>query len=103
MLDYLRNNIRAKKFDDKERVPEMIFRFIARNYEQDLDMKAYEKWMEMCKERITNPDSHYSMTFEEFQADIDFLKKENEGDDFKLSVLADLEDYAQKLKEKLSI
>jgi exodeoxyribonuclease-1 len=103
MLDYLRNNIKAKKFDDKKRVPEMIFRFIARNYEQDLDMKAYEKWMEMCKERITNPDSHYSMTFEEFQEDIDFLKKENAEDDFKLSVLADLEDYAQKLKEKLSI
>ncbi len=103
LLDYLRQQMRQKKFEDKARMPEMIFRFIARNFEQDMDMKAYKKWTEFCVERITNPDTHYSMTFEEYQEDIDHLKEKNEGDEFKLSVLKDLEKYAFDLKNKLGL
>lgn len=103
LLDYLRQQMRQKKFDDKKRVPEMLFRYIARNFEQDMDMKAYQKWLEFCVDRITNKETHYSMTFEEYQEEIDYLKEKHYNDDFKLSVLEDLEKYAFDLKNKLGI
>lgn len=103
LLDYLRQQMVQKKFEDKKRVPEMLFRFIARNFEEDMDLKGYQKWMEFCIDRITNTETNYSMTFDEYQEEIDYLKEKYADDEFKISVLDDLVDYGESLKNKFKL
>lgn len=102
LLDYLRDTMRKKGFDDKKRVPEMVFRFIARNFESDLDMKAMTKWLEFCRERITGEDN-YSMNFDEYQSRIEALREIHSGDPVKEKVLDELVQYGNELKVKLGI
>ena len=101
LLDYLRNTMKKKGFKDKKRVPEMVFRYICRNYEQDLDQKALDKWFEFCKDRIEQ--GVYSPTFEQYQTSIDEMKEIHKDNPDKINVLNDLEKYAETLKIKLKI
>ncbi len=42
-------------FDD-ERLPEMLFRFRARNYPESLSSDEYSKWRTFCQTRLDDPD-----------------------------------------------
>lgn len=102
LLDYLRDTMKKKGFDDKKRVPEMVFRYIARNFESDLDPKAMGKWKEFCKERIEG-DDNYSMNFSEYAERIAILREIHAGDEGKETVLDELVQYGEELKAKLGI
>lgn len=101
LLDYLRNTMKAKGFNDKKRVPEMVFRFVARNYEEDLDQKALTKWLEFCKKRIE--DGVYSITLDQYRDSIREMKEKYAGDPVKEKVLEELIQYGLEIKTKLDL
>lgn len=96
LMDYLNKN--KDKFID-ERLSEMLFRYICRNYIEEQDNETIKKWDEFCLKRIT--DGLYSLTFDQYFDRINELKIENQEDKEKLSLLKELEIYGNKIKEKL--
>lgn len=102
LIDLLRDTMRQKGFEDKKRVPEMVFRFIARNFESDLDPKAMGKWLEFCRERIEGEDN-YSMNFAEYAERIEALRAEHSDNPTKIKVLDEMVQYGEELKAKLGI
>ncbi len=61
-------------FADK-RLPEMLFRYRARNYPETLDVDEQAQWREHCRARLTEGESGH-LTFRDFQAEIEQLRAE---------------------------
>ncbi|MDG2046878.1 MAG: exodeoxyribonuclease I [Halioglobus sp.] len=59
-------------FED-QRLPEMLFRYRARNYPDSLTSQEYAEWEEFRFQRLTDPDSGPSYCMEQFQAEIEAL------------------------------
>lgn len=96
LLDYLKEN--KSKFEDK-RIEEMLFRYICRNFETDLDDETLQKWDEFCKNRIL--DGVYSLTFDQYFEKLEILKEEHKENESKLKLLKDLTLFGEKTKAKL--
>lgn len=84
------------------RLPEMLFRYIGRNYSDILDKEQKDEWDRFCLGRITDPDYNSSLTVEQFNEIIKEVKLEekynNERDK---KVIESLEDYVEELIESL--
>ena len=61
-------------FEDK-RLPEMLFRYRARNYPDSLSLEERANWEEYRFARLTEPEFGAGYCMEEFQADIDALSE----------------------------
>jgi exodeoxyribonuclease-1 len=59
-------------FEDA-RLPEMLFRYRARNYPQTLSADERARWEEYRFARLTEPDAGASICMEEFQTTIEQL------------------------------
>lgn len=99
LLDYLRNGMKTRVFEDK-RLPEMIFRYICRNFDDALDAKAFGKWQEFCLKRIN--DGVYSLTFDEYFDKVNEFKEIHKDNPEKMSLLDDLTEYGNLVKAKLT-
>ncbi|MGB0893465.1 MAG: exodeoxyribonuclease I [Parashewanella sp.] len=75
------------KFDD-ERLPEMLFRFRARNYPETLSDDENHRWREFCQARLTDAD--YMLRLEN-------LLHETEQDQEKQKLLSALCNYLQSM------
>lgn len=86
-------------FDDK-RLSEMLFRFRARNYPETLSEEEQGQWREFCQQRLTSGEGRF-LSFEQFFAEIERIKVEEELDERKEKLLAEVESYGRELQQRL--
>ena len=73
-------------FADK-RLPEMLFRYRARNYPETLDAEEQARWLAHCRARLIEGEAGH-FTFKAFHAEIEALRSEMAADDPKSRLLA---------------
>ena len=82
------------------RLPEMLFRYRARNYPDTLNSEELKHWQQFCITRLSDINSNGFLDFATYQQQINKLKQQ-QGVDSQL--LNDLEQYAVDLQQKLGI
>ena len=87
----------AFSFDD-ERLPEMLFRYRARNYPETLDDTEQQSWREFCQQRFTDPAAG-PRTMNQFLAAIEELQKGDQTTGPQLVLLEDLLHYAEAIQK----
>lgn len=88
----------AFSFDDA-RLPEMLFRYRARNYPQTLNDSEQQQWQAFCQQRQTDP-ANSPRTLNRFIADIEALQCADHTTGNQLVVLEELLQYADSIKVK---
>ncbi|MDH5711769.1 MAG: exodeoxyribonuclease I [Gammaproteobacteria bacterium] len=83
-------------FDDP-RLPEMLFRYRARNYPESLSADERQRWNEFRRERFTDPAAS-PRTLNRFMADIEELQNGDETTGAQLVILEELLAYAETIK-----
>ncbi|MEH6550461.1 MAG: exodeoxyribonuclease I [Pseudomonadales bacterium] len=83
-------------FSDK-RLPEILFRYRARNWPETLSEEEAEHWQEHCFQRVTDPEAGASIVMDNFNAEIEQLLQKPELDDHSRSVLQALQQYGDQL------
>ncbi len=83
-------------FEDK-RLPEMLFRYRARNYPASLSPEERAQWEEFRFQRLTEPDAGASLTMESFHAEVEERLATNEVTPGQREILLALLDYADGL------
>ncbi len=81
------------QFDDA-RLPEMLFRYRARNYSASLSVDEKRSWDAYRIRRMTVPGCGGSITLDEYWQQLDALKDAPQG---KRAILADLADYGREI------
>ncbi|MGR9087513.1 MAG: exodeoxyribonuclease I [Gammaproteobacteria bacterium] len=87
------------KFTDP-RLPEMLFRYRARNYPDTLDGTEQLKWRNFCLRRLTGQLPGVSITFDDYFKRLDELKDEEHADK---AILDSLESYGEEKMRRLGI
>ena len=86
-------------FTDK-RLPEMLFRYRARNYPETLSANEQAQWLEHCRSRLVDGESgHFSFT--DFHAEIDQLREQMAADDERNTILDDVAAFGVELESFL--
>lgn len=83
-------------FEDS-RLPEMLFRYRARNFPHSLSPEERAQWEEYRFQRLTEPEAGASICMEEFQATIDQLLASNSLDQAQQDLMQQLQDYGDSL------
>jgi len=83
-------------FEDK-RLPEMLFRYRARNFPDSLSAQERAQWEEYRFQRLTDPEAGASICMEEFQALIEELLAAGDLPAEKQALLQQLLDYSDSL------
>jgi exodeoxyribonuclease-1 len=102
-MDGIRNTAAAKlsqlelNFDD-ERLPEMLFRYRARNYPDTLDAEEKKIWQAYRKNRFTHKDGGGSITLDDYMSRIDELMQCEDYDEKQKNMLAELRSYGEKIR-----
>ncbi len=87
---------RSWHFNDK-RLPEMLFRFRARNYPETLSAEEQAQWLEHCRHRVVEGE-HEHRNFAAYFAEIERIRAEESLDERKAFILSELEDFGNDLK-----
>jgi exodeoxyribonuclease-1 len=77
------------------RLPEMIFRYRARNWPETLTLKEREDWDAWRFERLTERDGGGSIQLDQYEERLAVLAETHAADPAKLRILEDLSDWAQ--------
>ena len=85
-------------FEDK-RLPEMLFRYRARNFPETLSPDEQAQWREHCQARLVKGESGHR-SFAIFQSELDTARAECAGDEAKLAILAEVDAYGRILAER---
>jgi exodeoxyribonuclease-1 len=88
-------------FDDK-RLPEMLFRYRARNYPETLDQDEMKRWNEFRQQRLLASNGESGTSLENFQQTIVDLRNKDGLDEKGKKLLEELEQYAQDIVSPLS-
>jgi exodeoxyribonuclease-1 len=83
-------------FVDK-RLPEMLFRYRARNYPETLSAGEQAQWLEHCRARLVDGESGH-FTFTDFRAELEQLRGEIPVDDQRTRLLDDVADFGVELE-----
>lgn len=86
-------------FDD-QRLPEMLFRYRARNWPESLSEEENEQWQQYRQQRLTGDDNGKVLSFNQFFETI----KQSQSEDLdqkQQQVLQDLEDYGKQLQQEI--
>ena len=83
-------------FQDK-RLPEMLFRYRARNYPDMLSTEEKMRWEQYRRTRLTSPDGGGSITMDEYRTQLEKLRKEPGITDAATKILDALTDYGNEL------
>jgi len=78
-------------FNDPK-IPEMLFRYQARNYSESLSKDDKERWGKYCYTRLSNPDSEY-YNLDNYFAEIEQIKANASLNSTQCEVLTKLADY----------
>ncbi len=87
-------------FDDK-RLPEMLFRYRARNYPETLNEDELAQWIEHCHDRLVKGESGF-LNFKNFYAEIEQQRNETQQDKEKLKILNKVEEFGRELEAYLA-
>ncbi|MDH5571496.1 MAG: exodeoxyribonuclease I [Gammaproteobacteria bacterium] len=79
-------------FDD-DRLPEMLFRYRARNYPETLNKEEQTRWQSYRNRRLTETDGGGSITLSEYQQKIEQMLADDTLDEKKKSMLKELQAY----------
>ncbi len=80
------------QFED-QRLPEMLFRYRARNFPQSLSDSEAQRWRQDCAQRITKPPYDKAVNLEQYLSQIETMQKTASVDEH--NILNDLRSYAQ--------
>lgn len=80
------------------RLPEMLFRYRARNYPETLNNAERLEWQQFCLNRLRGSSNNGYLDFAAYQQKLDELKQQENVDS---QILKDLEQYATDLQQKL--
>lgn len=90
----------AWPFDDA-RLPELLFRYRARNFASSLDAAEQQRWVEFCQQRLTRPECGAPNTLTNFEAALDeIFAQATPGQQ---TVLTEWRDYAQQLRLRYAL
>jgi len=87
-------------FEDR-RLPELLFRYRARNYPDTLNTDEKAEWEEYRQHRLTNPEGGANITLSDYFDRIEQQRKEHAANTDKQDVLTELERYGQNLQKGL--
>jgi len=82
------------------RLPEMFFRYKARNYPESLSKPERDKWIKFCISRLAGDSGNGFISFSEYESKLAELKQQANYD---VTLHDDLEAYAWSLKNKLQL
>ena len=87
-------------FDDG-RLPELLFRYRARNFTATLSVEEQQRWRTFCQQRLTQPEYGAPNTLEQFnQALADVLP---ESDSAQQAILLEWRDHAEQLRQRYAV
>jgi exodeoxyribonuclease-1 len=81
------------RFEDP-RLPEMVFRYRARNWPETLSPDEQEAWDAYRLERLTDPEGGGSITLDQYRQRLAELAQIHAGDAVRLTLLSDLARWA---------
>ena len=88
------------QFNDP-RLPELLFRYRARNHPDSLDAAARERWQAYRRRRLTGEEGLGELNLQQFQQQIDTLGAEPSDDRGRPALLQALRDWGNQLQESL--
>ena len=91
---------RAFEFRDP-RLPELLFRYRARNWPDTLDATGRERWDDYRRQRLAEGSGLSEYGFEGFFAEIQALRATHAGDGARLVLLDQLEQWGHQLQSQL--
>jgi len=80
-----------------QRLPELLFRYRARNFPESLNEQETSQWREYLKSRFSNAGGEYGQSVEEFREKIAHLLNDADLSDEKRLVLQELQSYQENL------
>lgn len=78
------------------RLPEMLFRYRARNFPNTLSHQELMRWQQFCRERLMAPPGK-ALSVNQFVSELEQLAERYQQDPHKLALLQDLYRYAESL------
>ena len=87
-------------FDD-ERLPELLFRYRARNFPRTLNPLETQRWLQFCQQRLSDPQLGAPNTLQGFTTAL--VACMAKADPAQLQVLQRWQNYAQRLAERLAM
>jgi exodeoxyribonuclease-1 len=90
---------KAFNFNDA-RLPEMLFRYRARNYPDALTVDEFARWQAFCRNRLTGIQSGAGITLADYVAILQQLKNEPGVNQ---TIIKALQNYGNELSEKLGL
>jgi len=89
-------------FKDK-RIPEMLFRYRARNYPDSLSSEEQTKWNGYRQNKFTDNETKNSLSLDSYNQILTERLKDNELDENRKKILHDLQDWGKTIAEGLSL
>ncbi len=89
-------------FEDS-RIPTMLFRYVARNWEEALTDQQHLKWRSFCADRILNPPGDIKMNWTFFNRKIEEKLASTDTPAQEKKVLAQLKEYGKELEKRIFI
>ncbi|WP_122665528.1 exodeoxyribonuclease I [Pseudomonas viridiflava] len=87
-------------FDDA-RLPELLFRYRARNFAETLSTEEQQRWLDFCRTRLTTPEWGAPNTLKSFTQSLVELSLSANPE--QLKVLREWQDYVEVLRQRLGI
>jgi exodeoxyribonuclease-1 len=94
-VEELGNDAENLRFED-DRLPEMLFRYRARNYPATLNGEEMERWEEFRSQRLMQPKKGWR-SFEAYGLELQKLAQEHADNPTKIQILEDLHLYGEAL------
>ncbi len=87
-------------FDDA-RLPELLFRYRARNFAETLNIEEQQRWLVFCRTRLTVPESGAPNTLQSFtQALVELSLSATPA---QLEILREWQDYVEALRQRMGL
>lgn len=80
-----------------QRLPELLFRYRARNWPETLNPTEQQQWQQFCFQRLMGADGSGCLTLDEFSALTDSLREAHQDNAQALQILSDLDKWKEKL------
>ena len=87
-------------FDD-ERLPELLFRYRARNFPHTLSAHELERWQAFCQQRLSDPAMGAPMTLDNFMRAADEVSRS--ATTAQLKLLGEWQRYARELSRRMGL
>jgi exodeoxyribonuclease-1 len=87
-------------FDDP-RLPELLFRYRARNFAETLSAVEQQRWQAFCRLRLSDPEAGAPNTLKAFSRAL--VERSLKATPEQLKVLAQWQEYSLDLKQRLGL